>query len=433
MTGPRIELIPGKAAVCSDASIALDVLVRIASPPPDVHFPRPPLNLALVLDRSGSMAGAKKMPYAVEAASFAVRQLLPTDRVSVTSFDDRVETIAPSTLAVDKPAIVRRIEAIEPRGSTDLHGGWAEGVRQAESRLVPGGLNRVLLLSDGLANVGVTDPNAIAAHVREAGARGVGTTTLGVGDDYNEDLMEAMARAGDGNYYYIESPVQLVDLFQTELEGLMATLGQKASLALEPAAGAIVSDVLNDFTKAPAGRWLLPNLIVGMPIQVVVRLVVPPRQDRPDAADVPLLAVHLAWDDPREPGPRALGARLGPLPALPLADWSARPIAPEVAEHVALLMVARSQKEASRAHERGDYAGTMSALGAARAATFAAPMSATISDELAAIDKIEAAVRDGNDSHARKFAKFRSYLRHAGRTKPPPPPTDAEPGEGKSG
>ena len=235
MNMPRIELIPGRPAVCSDASVVLDVLVRITPPQPEVHFPRPPLNLALVLDRSGSMAGGKKMPFAREAAAFAVKQLLPTDRVSVTIFDDVVETIVPGGPAADKPALVRRIEQIQPRGSTDLHGGWAEGGRQAEAGLVAGGVNRVLLLSDGLANVGVTDPNTIAAEARGLAARGVGTTTLGVGDDYNEDLMEAMARAGDGNYYYIESPVQLVDIFQTELQGLMATLGQKVSLGLEPA------------------------------------------------------------------------------------------------------------------------------------------------------------------------------------------------------
>ena len=98
MNAPTIEMIPAKRHVCSDASITLDVLIRITPPKPEVHFPRSPLNLALVLDRSGSMAGSKKMPYAIDAAVFAARQLLPTDRVSVTTFDDEVETIVASTL-----------------------------------------------------------------------------------------------------------------------------------------------------------------------------------------------------------------------------------------------------------------------------------------------------------------------------------------------
>src|SRR5271156_6752925 len=109
VTEPRIELIPARQAVCSDESIVLDVLVRITPPQPEVHFPRAPLNLALVLDRSGSMAGMKKMPFARQAAAFAVKQLLLTDRVSITLFDNVVETIVPGGPVADKPGLVRRI------------------------------------------------------------------------------------------------------------------------------------------------------------------------------------------------------------------------------------------------------------------------------------------------------------------------------------
>jgi Ca-activated chloride channel family protein len=428
MSEPRIEIIPAKAAVGSDAAVVLEVLVRVTPPQPEVHFPRPPLNLALVLDRSGSMAGSKKMPFAREAASFVVRQLLPTDRVSVTVFDDRIETIVPNAPAADKPGLVRRIEQVGPRGSTDLHGGWVEGGRQAESQLAEGGINRVLLLTDGLANVGVTDPNTIATEARGLAARGVGTTTLGVGDDYNEDLLEAMASAGDGHYYFIESPAQLVDIFQTELHGLMAMLGQKVSLGLEPCGGAAVSDVLNDFEKAPTGRLMLPNLVVGMPVLVLVRLNVPPRPTAPD-----LLEVRLAWDDPREVGRRVARAALGWLPGVPLADWSALPVHPEVAELSALLMSARAQRESARAHERGDLVGSASYLAAARAYTAAAPPSPATVEELAALADLQEALDDAPAAYYRKLAKFRSHLRQRSqspRPSPPPPPAAPDPPAG---
>jgi Ca-activated chloride channel family protein len=425
MSEPRIEIIPAKAAVGSDAAVVLDVLVRVTPPQPEVHFPRPALNLALVLDRSGSMAEGRKMPFAREAAAFVVAQLLPTDRVSVTVFDDQIETVVPNAPVADKPGLVRRIQQVEPRGSTDLHGGWAEGGRQAESQIAPGGINRVLLLSDGLANVGVTDPNTIAIEARGLAARGVSTTTLGVGDSYNEDLLEAMASAGDGHYYYIESPAQLVDIFQTELQGLMAMLGQKVSLGLEPRPGASVSDVLNDFEKAPTGRLMLPNLVVGMPVLVLVRLSVPPQ---PAAGD--LLDVRLAWDDPRDVGRRVARAALERLPSVCLADWSALPVHPEVAELSALLMSARAQKESARAHERGDRARSAQYLADARAYTAAAPVTAATRDELEALDRFEVALNEAPAGHYRKMVKYRSYSRRKSSPPPPGPPADPDPPAG---
>jgi Ca-activated chloride channel family protein len=426
MSEPRIEIIPAKAAVGSDATIVLDVLVRVTPPQPEVHFPRAPLNLALVLDRSGSMAEGKKMPFAREAAAFVVVQLLPTDRVSVTVFDDQIETIVPNAPAADKPGLIRRIQQVGPRGSTDLHGGWAEGGRQAESQIAHGGINRVLLLSDGMANVGITDPNTIATEARGLAGRGVGTTTLGVGHCYNEDLLEAMASAGDGHYYYIESPAQLVDIFQTELQGLMATLGQKVSLGLEPRGGASVSDVLNDFEKAPTGRLMLPNLVVGMPVLVLLRLSVPPR---PAADD--LLDVRLAWDDPRDVGRRVARAALGRLPGVRLADWSAQPVHPEVAELSALLMSARAQRESARAHERGDRAESARYLAEARAYTTSAPLTLAIRAELETIETFEIALNEAPADHYRKMVKFHSYSRRKSQSPPPPrPPADPDPPAG---
>lgn len=422
MTEPSIELIPIRSAVCSDAEVSLDVLIRITPPRPEVHFPRAPLNIALVLDRSGSMAEGRKMPFAREAAAFAVKQLLPTDRVSVTIFDDVIETIVPGGRAVDKRGLVRRIEQIQPRRSTNLHGGWAEGGRQAEAGLVSDGVNRVLLLSDGLANTGITDPNTIAAEAAGLAARGVATTTMGVGNDYNEDLLEAMARAGDGRYYYIESPLQLVDIFQTELQGLMEMQGQKVSLGLEPQFGVVVSDVLNDLEKAPTGRLKLPNLVVDMPVLVVVRLNVPS-----GLAGRPLLDVRLAFDAPRGGGRRVRRASLANLPAIPVSEWPLLPEAPEVHEQVALLMVARAQKEAARAAERGDRAGTREWIVIAKRLASGAPQTTETAEEMAAIAELEAALDAGDQQKFIKGSKFRSYSRKTSRSGPPRPPANEPP------
>jgi Ca-activated chloride channel family protein len=413
MNVPTLEIVAARAGVCSDATTLLDVLIRISPPLPEVHFPRPKLNLALVLDRSGSMGGAKKMDYAREAAAFVVEQLLPTDRFSVTVFDDRIDAIVPSTLATDKPSAIAELKKVGPRGSTDLHGGWAAGGRQAELGLEPGALNRVLLLSDGLANVGVTDPAAIAAEARGLAARGVSTTTLGVGVDYNEDLMEAVAVAADGNYYYIETPQQLVDLFQTELNGLMATVGQKASLGLEAGEGTAVADVLNDFEKTTTGRCKLPNLVVGMPALVVVRLTVSPRK-----MCSTLLNVRLAYDPPGGGERQVLYARLGGLPVMTQREWEALDRDAAVVAQEGLLMAARAQKEAALAYQRGDHVGTRNWLAASVGYVGALPSTAETDEEQLALRLMGQALDEGNGGFFQKFSKFRSYSRRRGKTPP---------------
>src|SRR5262249_38043155 len=177
---------------------------------------------------------------------------------------------------------------------------------------IAGGLNRVLLLSDGLANVGETNADVIATGVKKWSQRGVSSTAMGVGNDYNEDLLEAIARSGDGNYYYIASPRQLPDIFQTELQGLLLTAGTKVSLGIEPQNGVTVTDVLNDLDKTEFGRLKLSNLIGGLPIEGVVGLSVPPL-----AQPAELCRFRLAWDVPGSEGRQMLGAAL----VLPPVSW----------------------------------------------------------------------------------------------------------------
>ncbi len=134
-----------------------------------------------------------------QAAAYAVEQLLATDRVSITFYDEAIETLVLSTLASDKPALISRIRTIHSRGSSDLHGGWLAGINQVTDHILICSINRVLLMADGFANAGVVDPAVIESDVKAKSEIGVGTITLGVGNDFNEFLLEGMARAGDGN------------------------------------------------------------------------------------------------------------------------------------------------------------------------------------------------------------------------------------------
>ena len=182
---PTLDLIPLHGAIVAQQPLTLDVLVRITPPPVTLAADRLPLNLSLVIDRSGSMRG-QKMHYARQAARLAVENLLPCDRLSVVLFDDRIETLVPSTLATDKATLLEKLRHVHSRGSTNLHAGWVEGGMQVSQYLNPDQLNRVIVLSDGLANQGETRLDAIATDVQGLAQRGVSTSTLGIGDDYRD-------------------------------------------------------------------------------------------------------------------------------------------------------------------------------------------------------------------------------------------------------
>lgn len=409
MKVPQIELIPLRAAVSSDHPSTLDVLVRIVPPTAPDDLKRPALNLGFAIDRSGSMSGQRKISFARQAVCYAVQQLLASDRVSVTIFDDQVQTLVRSTLAVDKADITRQIERIQPKGSTALHTGWLEGGIQISQHFNSEHLNRVILLSDGLANVGETNPDAIASDVHGLAKRGVSTTTMGVGNDYNEDLLEAMARSGDGNYYYIESPQQLPDIFQTELQGLMATVGHTVSLGIEPQGDVKVVDVLNDLDRNRQGRYQLPNLVVSNAIEVVVRLKVPAITVQ--AAD--LCYFRLAWNDPQQQQRQKVRAALH-LPVVSSAQLEDFPLNSEVQEQVARLMAARAKQEVVRNLDRGDYAAARLSLEAARTQVSAAPVSARMSMELEALADLDADLASKDLTRARKKATYQSYQARRG-------------------
>lgn len=409
MTLPHIELIPLRAAIAFNQPTTLDVVVRIT--PPDAPITanqRPSLNVGFVIDRSGSMAGRKKIDYARDAVCYAIEQLLPSDRLSVTIFDDRVETLIPSTPANNKASFTRLVKQIQPGGSTALHTGWVQGGVQV-SQFLNMELNRIIVLSDGLANVGETNPDVIATDVHGLAKRGVSTSTMGLGDDYNEDLLEAMARSGDGNYYYIASAEQLPSIFEQELQGLTATFGKQVALAMEPQGEVVVVDVLNDLSVDTSGRFQLPNLLFGSPIEVVVRLQIPAMGQEMD-----LCLFHLTWiDTAQQSQDLKLCLR---LPAVGSHQLEEFPLNQEVQQQVALMMAARAKKEAVRLVDRGDHQGASQVLQETRQQmlNFNLSMSAP---EAAALEDLDQQLQNRQFASYRKSASVQAYTRGGRRSR----------------
>ena len=218
------------------------ILATFSAPDAGQAAVRHPVNIAFVLDRSGSMAGSK-IALAKQALAAALRMLRPADRFAVVVYDDIVDLVVGSTSASSEAIenALRQVEAIDARGRTDLGGGWLRGCEQIAQRLDPSQIGKCLLLTDGLANHGITDPAELERHARELRSRGIATSTLGLGHNFNEELLQRMADAGGGRSYYIETAVQIADTLTSELGETLETVARGVTLTVKTAPGATVA------------------------------------------------------------------------------------------------------------------------------------------------------------------------------------------------
>ncbi|MEY2466975.1 MAG: Ca-activated chloride channel [Verrucomicrobiota bacterium] len=192
---------------------------------------RTPLNIAVVLDRSGSMTGAK-LEKAKQAATQLVDRLNRNDVFSFVVYSDSARVVVPAQRVEDKQALKERIASIEADGSTALYSGVKTGADQIQDYFSAKRINRVILLSDGLANVGPSSPRDLRRLGHELANRGISVTTIGVGDDYNEDLMAGLAEASDANYYYVKDTEKLPQIFAKELGELLTVAAREVRIEI---------------------------------------------------------------------------------------------------------------------------------------------------------------------------------------------------------
>lgn len=216
-----------------DANDAIYLYVRVQSGEVKQNKPRTPLNVSLVLDRSGSMRG-DKIRFAKDAAKFLVNQLNHDDYLSIVNYDNDVQVTSVSQFVKNKEYLRQSIDKITDRGSTNLSGGMLEGYSQVKTTKKEGYVNRVLLLTDGLANAGITGQEELRRIVeKKYTEEGIALSTFGLGADYNEDLLTMLAESGRANYYFIDSPDKIPALFASELKGLLSVVAQNAIVQID--------------------------------------------------------------------------------------------------------------------------------------------------------------------------------------------------------
>jgi Ca-activated chloride channel family protein len=413
---PVVEVFTERAKLVAGREQTVDVLVRVRPPEAELDgSSRRRLNLAVVLDRSGSMDGAK-MVRAREAAGYCVEQLLPADRLSVVIFDDLVDVLIPSRAVEDKEGLKRLIAGVGARGSTALHEAWVRGGLQVSEHLDAAAVNRVLLITDGLANVGLTNTDEIVSQAKGLFERGVGTSTIGIGEDFNEELLIPMASAGGGNAWHVAEAADMRRVFSVELEGLLAQFAREVSLGLVPSDGVRVADLLNDFELTETGRYRLPDLQAGSPLDVVLRLHLPAQEA---GKRMRILDLRLGYT-PREARGAEVLKQAFEVEFAGAEEIEGLPADPEVEKAVLLLMNARARREAVSHMDRGDYAAASGVIRDAYVVTEAlcasAPgdMDARVeSDELLRLTD-SLGDRD-KDKMSRKLMEYASHLRRMGK------------------
>lgn len=354
---------------------------------------RVPVDLALMIDRSGSMAG-DKLDLATAGVRTALGLLRPEDRAGLVAYDHEVDALAPLA-HLDRFArrtLDGRLDRLEARGSTDLFGGWTAGCEALASgrdRAAGPRLKRTLLLTDGLANVGTTDPVEITHHAAQLRVRRISTSTLGVGTDFDEDLLTRMAEAGGGNFAWVEHPRELPAFFARELGELLTVAALDAKLRLTLPSG-LRATLLNPYPVDRVGKALtvqLGDLPAGLTVHLVFSVT------GRFAGPVPIAppALELDWAEVEGDRRSTVPVGVDAIRVVTPVEFERAPRDDGASEQVARTRAERAKREAITHYRAGRHGDARRLLVSAMAVTLAAPMAASDTtlrelDELMAVD-----------------------------------------------
>jgi Ca-activated chloride channel family protein len=332
------------------------LVARFTAPASEQRRTRPPVNVAFVIDRSGSMAG-QKIELAKHAVQTAISLLRPSDRFTIVAYDDQIDVVTPSTgaTAEAKRAAARALKEVDARGSTNLGEGWLRGCEQVAAIQDERYVTRVLLLTDGLANQGIVDPEELRRHAGALRERGVMTTTIGLGEDFNEELLRSMSLAGGGNFYFVERAAQILDTMTSELQETLEVVARGLALTVSGPEVVLVEPLTEALLERDGDTWrlLLGDAVAEQEFEVVVRVNFPRGDvDREIVAQVGL--------DDRDGVMRAASTMTWRYADHHRNDIQERDRS--VDRIVAQLYAARARQEAVALNRQGQFAAAASAL-----------------------------------------------------------------------
>ena len=396
----------------SQGGCRLNVLLRLNAPPlARTHSERQPVALAVVIDRSGSMAGAK-LQAACAAAQQLVHQLTPADRLSVISFDSEVDTVVP--LGPPSEETIARIGRIRPGGQTALFDGWRAGMEsllQAEN--LQHHQKRELLLTDGQANVGLCHRSEVVPWIKTAQETAISTSCIGLGENYEERLLTAMADAGGGNLVHLTAPQQLEAIFQAELEGLSLTIGRDLRLRVRLAEGVTLLRTYNPIEPTADGWIPLGSLQAGSTPTLALQLLISPAVAAAAGSVAELLQVEASWIMPD--GEQKQVQALLRLPVVDAFTWEQLAADPEVQREVLLQEAGKQRQRAMASMDHGDIFNTRGSVEAALSSLEMAEASPEVDKERQLLQELLELISTNKLSLARKVMGTQVFNRARSR------------------
>ena len=259
-----------KNGVSKTSQNEIYTLIQLSSNSKTATSIRTPLNIAVALDRSGSMRG---MP--LEEAKLCVEMMIDRlsseDHFSLITYDNDVDIVVPATKASNKEWLKAHVRSIRSGGMTALYDGWSSAAAEAAKNVTKKSISRVLLLSDGQANEGLTDQDEIASHCAQMASVGVSTTTYGLSENFNENLMSAMAKSGKGMAHYGQTADDLADPFQSEFDLINALTARDLKLHLIAEPG-VEFEVMNKFQRNLDGSFVMSDLAEGGELWALLKI-----------------------------------------------------------------------------------------------------------------------------------------------------------------
>ena len=347
-----------------------------------------------------------KLQQAKDAAKKAIQQMNDGDFVSVITFDDHARVVCASVElnSIQRQNVLNSIDRIALGGSTNLHGGWLLGATEVAKKMTSKFINRVIVLTDGQTNAGIVDSGHIAKDVAGLYEKSISTTTFGIGENFNEDLLQKMANSGGGNFYYIDDDTKLSKMFEDEFNGLSNLCANEVKLSFDLKNDAEVLENLNEYEKK-AEVFLMPNVQLNNKISALFKLKIKVNKS---AKNLNLGSAILSFKD--EDGMEQKITVEIKIPVVTKEEWDALESNEEIKVQETLLVIAKNKIAATHYIDAGNFQGAKDLLTQSSFYASASGLNdARLFAESASIDTTLLKAQNSSSEAFRKDLSFQSY------------------------